>query len=335
MLLTLPLVPVFMWLIGSYTADRTRERWQALRALSSHFLDVVRGLPTLRAFGRGSRRGGDRRRGQRALPPGRRWRRSGSASCPAPCSSWRRRSAWPWSRSRPGVRLVDGSLGLQAGLTVIILAPELYLPYPPARRRVPRERGRAGGGRPAVRAARCPGGGDRRPAAPGARAPRARRCASSGSRSHTRPVPVPVLDGFEPRALARRGRGARRRERRRQEHGGGAAARPAVADRRPDHGRRRRPGRVPARRVAAARRLGAPASDAVPGERRRQHPPRRPGGVAGSGPRGRAARRRRRVHPRRCPTATPRWSATGSDRCRRASAAGSGSRGRSCATRRS
>ena len=32
MLLTLPLVPVFMWLIGRYTEQRTRERWQALRA---------------------------------------------------------------------------------------------------------------------------------------------------------------------------------------------------------------------------------------------------------------------------------------------------------------
>src|SRR5436305_5780602 len=53
MLLTLPLVPVFMWLIGRYTEQRTTERWQALRALSAHFLDVVRGLPTLRAFNRG------------------------------------------------------------------------------------------------------------------------------------------------------------------------------------------------------------------------------------------------------------------------------------------
>ena len=52
MLLTLPLVPVFMWLIGRYTEHRTRERWDALRLLSTHFLDVVRGLPTLRAFGR-------------------------------------------------------------------------------------------------------------------------------------------------------------------------------------------------------------------------------------------------------------------------------------------
>ena len=52
MLLTLPLVPVFMWLIGRYTEERTKERWDALRLLSTHFLDVVRGLPTLRAFNR-------------------------------------------------------------------------------------------------------------------------------------------------------------------------------------------------------------------------------------------------------------------------------------------
>ena len=52
MLLTLPLVPVFMWLIGLYTEQRTQERWQELRRLSTHFLDVVRGLPTLRATGR-------------------------------------------------------------------------------------------------------------------------------------------------------------------------------------------------------------------------------------------------------------------------------------------
>ena len=41
-----------MWLIGRYTEEQTRRRWQALRLLSTHFLDVVRGLPTLRAFNR-------------------------------------------------------------------------------------------------------------------------------------------------------------------------------------------------------------------------------------------------------------------------------------------
>ena len=61
MLLTLPLVPVFMWLIGRYTEERTRERWLALRLLSTHFLDVVRGLPTLRAFNRGRAQADDDR----------------------------------------------------------------------------------------------------------------------------------------------------------------------------------------------------------------------------------------------------------------------------------
>ena len=53
MLLTLPLVPVFMWLVGRYTERRAHERRQALARLATHFLDVVRGLPTLRAFNRG------------------------------------------------------------------------------------------------------------------------------------------------------------------------------------------------------------------------------------------------------------------------------------------
>jgi ATP-binding cassette, subfamily C, bacterial CydD len=127
MLLTLPLVPVFMWLIGRYTEERTRERWLALRLLSSHFLDVVRGLPTLRAFNRG--------RGQAAVL--------------ARISESYRRTTMGTLRVAflsgavlelaatlgvalvavtVGVRLVEGGLALQAGLTVLVLAPELYLP---------------------------------------------------------------------------------------------------------------------------------------------------------------------------------------------------------------
>ena len=97
MLLTLPLVPVFMWLIGRYTEQRTREQWSALRRLSTHFLDVVRGLPTLRAFGRGR---ACRRRSPRSgrRTAARRWRRCGSRSCRARCSSSPRRSASRSSR---------------------------------------------------------------------------------------------------------------------------------------------------------------------------------------------------------------------------------------------
>jgi thiol reductant ABC exporter CydD subunit len=128
MLLTLPLVPVFMWLIGTYTADRTRERWQALRTLSSHFLDDVRGLPTLRAFGRA--------RDEAAIvgAVSDRYRR---ATMETLRISFLSGSVLELAATigvaivavTAGVRLVDGSLGLEAGLAVIVLAPELYLPF--------------------------------------------------------------------------------------------------------------------------------------------------------------------------------------------------------------
>jgi thiol reductant ABC exporter CydD subunit len=127
MLVTLPLVPVFMWLIGRYTEERTRERWQALSALSGHFLDVVRGLPTLQAF--------DRSRAQAGVLAGvgERYRETTMATLRIGFLSG---SVLELAATvgvalvavTVGVRLDDGSLGLQAGLTVLVLAPELYLP---------------------------------------------------------------------------------------------------------------------------------------------------------------------------------------------------------------
>jgi ATP-binding cassette, subfamily C, bacterial CydD len=127
MLVTLPLVPLFMWLIGRYTEERTRERWHALRLLSTHFLDVVRGLPTLRAFNR------SRAQGDSIVEVSERYRRatmgtlrlgflSGSVLELAATLSVALVAV------TVGVRLVSGGLGLQAGLTVLILAPELYSP---------------------------------------------------------------------------------------------------------------------------------------------------------------------------------------------------------------
>ena len=50
--LTVPLLPVFAALIGRTTQESTQRRWQSLSALSGHFLDVMRGLPTLASYGR-------------------------------------------------------------------------------------------------------------------------------------------------------------------------------------------------------------------------------------------------------------------------------------------
>jgi thiol reductant ABC exporter CydD subunit len=128
MLLTLPLVPVFMWLIGRYTEQRTQERWESLRRLSTHFLDVVRGLPTLRAFGRAAEQG------HSMAEASDRYRRATMATLRV---SFLSGSVLELAATlgvalvavAAGIRLVNGGLGLQTGLTVLILAPEVYLPF--------------------------------------------------------------------------------------------------------------------------------------------------------------------------------------------------------------
>ena len=127
MLLTLPLVPVFMWLVGRYTERRTRERWQALARLSTHFLDVVRGLPTLRAFNRAEAQA------ERIAEVGDRYRRATMGTLRVAFLSG---AVLELAATLGialvavvvGVRLVEGGLGFEAGLTVLVLAPELYLP---------------------------------------------------------------------------------------------------------------------------------------------------------------------------------------------------------------
>ena len=49
---TVPLLPVFAALIGQTTQESTQRRWRSLSTLSGHFLDVMRGLPTLASYGR-------------------------------------------------------------------------------------------------------------------------------------------------------------------------------------------------------------------------------------------------------------------------------------------
>ena len=242
MLVTLPLVPVFMWLIGRYTEQRTRERWLALRRLSTHFLDVVRGLPTLRAFGRAD----DELATLSAVSE--RYRVTTMATLRV---SFLSGSVLELAATlgvalvavTAGVRLVSGDVGLQTGLTVIILAPELYLPF---RRLGAEYHASADGLAVAERMfalldapAAMPSGG-------------LRPAPSPGPGAHPVRAGVLLLSGAigagarraGPGARAGGDGGARRRERRRQEHGGGAAARPARADRRTDLDRRHRPRRL-------------------------------------------------------------------------------------------
>jgi ATP-binding cassette subfamily C protein CydD len=127
MLLTLPLVPVFMWLIGRQTERRARERWQALALLGTHFLDVVRGLPTLRAFNRGHAQS------EQISRVSDEYRRTTMATLRVAFLSGAvlelaATLGIALVAVTVGVRLVDGGIGFQPALTVLLLTPELYAP---------------------------------------------------------------------------------------------------------------------------------------------------------------------------------------------------------------
>ena len=186
MAVTLPLVPVFMWLIGRATEQRTRERWHALRGLSTDFLDVVRGLPTLRSFNRGAAQASPHRRGQRAPPP----RDDGDAAPHVPVGDGARAGGHPRRRARrgDGRRAAGRRRAGPPGRTDGARARPRALPAPaPAGRGVSRERRRPGGRRPDARAARRAGRGARGRAGAGpeprggAGAPGARRLLLSGA----------------------------------------------------------------------------------------------------------------------------------------------------------
>lgn len=52
LLITAPLIPFFMILIGKWADHLTRQQWDRLSRMSAHFLDILQGLTTLKVFGR-------------------------------------------------------------------------------------------------------------------------------------------------------------------------------------------------------------------------------------------------------------------------------------------
>ncbi|MFD9334612.1 thiol reductant ABC exporter subunit CydD [Streptomyces sp. NPDC060028] len=124
---TLPLIPLFMALIGMATQSRMDRQWRLLSRLSGHFLDVVAGLPTLKVFGRAKAQAESirkitddyRRATMRTLRI-------------AFLSSFALELLATLSVALVavtiGMRLVHGDLDLYTGLVILILAPEAYLP---------------------------------------------------------------------------------------------------------------------------------------------------------------------------------------------------------------
>ncbi|MCG2624187.1 thiol reductant ABC exporter subunit CydD [Arthrobacter sp. I2-34] len=125
--LTIPLVPVFMILIGLHTEDKAREAAAALHRLSDHLLELARGLPVLVGLGRAEAQ-------TRALADVARAYRTRTMATlrVAFMSSLALELIATLSVALVavfiGVRLVYGEMGLEAGLLALILAPECYQP---------------------------------------------------------------------------------------------------------------------------------------------------------------------------------------------------------------
>jgi len=124
---TLPLIPLFMALVGWYTERQTRAKWASLSRLAGHFTDVVAGLPTLKVFGRA------KAQAQAVRNVTDDYRRSSMVTLRvAFLSSMVLELLASLSVALVavaiGLRLVYGDLTLQVGLAVLILAPEAYLP---------------------------------------------------------------------------------------------------------------------------------------------------------------------------------------------------------------
>jgi ATP-binding cassette subfamily C protein CydCD len=125
--LTVPLVPVFMVLIGRYTEERVREAQTALARLSGHMLELAKGLPVLVGLGRASAQ----RKALEDISDEYRARTMGTlrtAFLSALALELIATISVAVVAVFIGVRLVHGEMPLEAGLLALILAPDCYLP---------------------------------------------------------------------------------------------------------------------------------------------------------------------------------------------------------------
>jgi thiol reductant ABC exporter CydD subunit len=124
---TIPLLPVFAALIGHTTQESTQRRWRSLSALSGHFLDVMRGLPTLASYGRAEAQVDTiatvSRQHRLATMKTLRLAFMSSAALELLATI-----SVALVAVTVGIRLANGSMPLYTAMLAILLAPEAYWP---------------------------------------------------------------------------------------------------------------------------------------------------------------------------------------------------------------
>ena len=127
LLVTLPTLPIFMILIGKSAEARNKRQWQQLGSLSAHFLDVLQGLTTLKLLGRSRHQAATIERislRYRDVTLG----VLRVAFLSALVMELGATISTAIVAVEVGLRLVASDISFAAALTVLLLAPEFYLP---------------------------------------------------------------------------------------------------------------------------------------------------------------------------------------------------------------
>ncbi|WP_142024886.1 thiol reductant ABC exporter subunit CydC [Blastococcus colisei] len=125
--MTLPLVPVFMVLVGKYTQSATVDSARALDRIAAHVAELVRGLPVLVGLGRAA----DQAAALAALGEAHRTRTLATlriAFLSALVLELIAMLSVALVAVTVGLRLVHGDMALAVGLTALVLAPEAFAP---------------------------------------------------------------------------------------------------------------------------------------------------------------------------------------------------------------
>src|SRR5215216_2413713 len=127
LLITAPVIPVMMVLVGSYAEEHTRRQWTALSRMGASFLDALQGLTTLKVFGRSFE---ERERVAAASEEfrGRTMKVLRYAFLSGFVLEFMIAMAIALVAVTLGVRLISGNMPFEEAFVVLLLAPEFYKP---------------------------------------------------------------------------------------------------------------------------------------------------------------------------------------------------------------
>ncbi|GCF11589.1 thiol reductant ABC exporter subunit CydD [Dictyobacter arantiisoli] len=127
LLITCPIIPLLMILVGSYAEVHMQRQWTALSRMGAQFLDAVQGLPTLKLFGRSA---AEQERVERASNGVRdkTLKVLRLAFLSGGVLEFLTTVAIGLVAVTLGIRLLDGGISFQNAFLILLLAPEFYRP---------------------------------------------------------------------------------------------------------------------------------------------------------------------------------------------------------------